>query len=109
VYAFSKMTLLLLRLMASTTSVAQAIPGRAAPSANRPPNSPIGATSFLERFGRDDDPRRTMSAVWNTVGVFLLGGLGWLATSFVGRPFRQFFDLRGEVIQQSVRQCGGLA
>jgi len=50
-----------------------------------------------------------MSAVWHTVGVFLLGGLGWLATSFVGRPFRQFFDLRGEVIQQSVRQCGGLA
>jgi hypothetical protein len=35
-------------------------------------------------------------------GVFLLGGVGWLATSFIGGPFRQFFDLRREVIHKSV-------
>jgi hypothetical protein len=43
-----------------------------------------------------------MSGVWSTVGVFLLGGVGWLVTSFVGGPFRQFFDLRREVIHKSV-------
>jgi hypothetical protein len=43
-----------------------------------------------------------MSGVWNTVGVFLLGGVGWLVISFVGGPFRQFFDLRREVIHKSV-------
>jgi len=43
-----------------------------------------------------------MHDVWNTIGVFLLGGVGWLVTSFVGRPVRQFVDLRGEVIQRSV-------
>jgi hypothetical protein len=34
--------------------------------------------------------------------VFLLGGVGWLVTSFVGRPVRQFADLRGEIIERSV-------
>ncbi len=43
-----------------------------------------------------------MAGVWNTVGVLLLGGAGWLVTSFLGRPFRQFFDLRGEVIHRSI-------
>jgi hypothetical protein len=33
---------------------------------------------------------------------FLLGGVGWLVISFVGGPFRQFFDLRREVIHKSV-------
>jgi hypothetical protein len=31
-----------------------------------------------------------------------LGGVGWLVVSFVGRPFRTFFDLRSEVIHRSV-------
>jgi hypothetical protein len=43
-----------------------------------------------------------MSAVLSSVGVFALGGFGWAVTSFAGRPFRQFFDLRGEVIHKSV-------
>ena len=43
-----------------------------------------------------------MSGVWSTVGVFLLGGVGWVVTSLVGGPFRQFFNLRGEVIHKSV-------
>ena len=43
-----------------------------------------------------------MTGVWSTVGVFLLGGVGWVVTSFVGGPFRQFFDLRSEVIHKSV-------
>jgi HAMP domain-containing protein len=40
--------------------------------------------------------------VWNTVGVLALGALGWFVTSFVGRPLRDFFDLRREVIHKSV-------
>jgi hypothetical protein len=43
-----------------------------------------------------------MAEVWNSIGVFALGGVGWLITSFVGRPFMQFRELRGEVIQKSV-------
>jgi hypothetical protein len=43
-----------------------------------------------------------LSDVWSTVGVFALGGVGWLVTSFVGGPFRQFFDLRREIIHKSV-------
>jgi hypothetical protein len=44
-----------------------------------------------------------VSNVWSTIGVFALGGIvGWLVTSFVGRPFRQFFDLRSEVIHRSM-------
>jgi hypothetical protein len=43
-----------------------------------------------------------MAGVWSTVGVFALGGVGWVVASFVGRPIRQFFDLRGEVIHKSV-------
>jgi hypothetical protein len=43
-----------------------------------------------------------MHSVWDTIGVFLLGGIGWLVASFVGRPVRHFVDLRGEVIQRSV-------
>jgi hypothetical protein len=43
-----------------------------------------------------------VSTVWSTIGVLALGRIGWLVTSFVGRPFRQFFDLRSEVIHRSV-------
>ncbi len=43
-----------------------------------------------------------MTDVWSAVGVFALGGVGWAVTSFVGQPFRQFFDLRNEVIHKSV-------
>jgi hypothetical protein len=43
-----------------------------------------------------------MAEVWSTIGVFSLGGIGWVATSFIGSPFRQFYDLRSEVIQKSV-------
>ena len=43
-----------------------------------------------------------MSDVWSTVGVFLLGGVGWGVTSFGGGPFRRFFDLRSEVIHKAV-------
>ncbi|SHG73029.1 hypothetical protein [Bradyrhizobium erythrophlei] len=43
-----------------------------------------------------------MGEVWSTIGVFALGGVGWVATSFIGSPFRQFYDLRSEVIQKSV-------
>jgi hypothetical protein len=43
-----------------------------------------------------------MTGVWNTVGVLALGALGWFVTSFVGRPLRDFFDLRREVIHKSV-------
>jgi hypothetical protein len=43
-----------------------------------------------------------MADVWSAVGVFALGGIGWLVTSFVGQPFRRFFDLRNEAIHKSV-------
>jgi hypothetical protein len=43
-----------------------------------------------------------MTGVWNTVGVLALGALGWCITSFVGRPFRHFYDLRAEVIHKSM-------
>jgi hypothetical protein len=43
-----------------------------------------------------------MTGAWNIVGVLALGALGWFGTSFVGRPLRDFFDLRREVIQKSV-------
>lgn len=43
-----------------------------------------------------------MSDVWGAIGVFALGGVGWLVASFVGRPYRQFFDLRGEAIHKSM-------
>ncbi|MEK9282828.1 hypothetical protein MTR72_24890 [Bradyrhizobium sp. ISRA442] len=43
-----------------------------------------------------------MTDAWGTVGVFALGGIGWIVTSFVGQPFRRFFDLRNEVIHKSV-------
>ena len=43
-----------------------------------------------------------MSGVWNSIAVFALGGFGWLVAHFVGQPFRQFYNLRGEVIHRSV-------
>jgi hypothetical protein len=47
--------------------------------------------------------------VWSSIGVFVLGGVGWLVTSFAARPFRQFFDLRGEVIHKSVLYANVIA
>jgi hypothetical protein len=38
-----------------------------------------------------------MTSVWSAIGVFALGGVGWIVTSFVGQPFRRFFDRRNEV------------
>lgn len=43
-----------------------------------------------------------MSNVWASIGAFLLGVGGWWITHFVGRPFRKFFDLRGEVIHKAI-------
>lgn len=43
-----------------------------------------------------------MADVGGAVAAFALGGIGWLVTSFVGQPFRNFFDLRREVIHKSV-------
>src|SRR4051812_39017109 len=43
-----------------------------------------------------------MNDVWSTAGAFALGGVGWLTVSFIGAPFRKFFDLRSEVIYKSV-------
>ena len=43
-----------------------------------------------------------MAEIWSTIAAFGLGSVGWLATSFIGSPFRQFYDLRSEVIQKSV-------
>lgn len=43
-----------------------------------------------------------MAGTWSAIGVFALGGVGWIVTSFVGQPFRHFFDLRNEVIHKSV-------
>src|SRR6516164_7896431 len=39
---------------------------------------------------------------WGSIVTIALGGLGWLVTSFFGRPYMQFHDLRSEVIQKSV-------
>jgi hypothetical protein len=37
-----------------------------------------------------------MQLIW----PFVAGAAGWFVLEFVGRPVRQFFDLRGEVIRQ---------
>jgi HAMP domain-containing protein len=43
-----------------------------------------------------------MTGAWNTIGVLALGAFGWFVTSFVGRPIRDFYDLRREVIHKSM-------
>ena len=43
-----------------------------------------------------------MADVRGAVGAFAFGGVGWLVTSFVGAPFRKFYDLRSETIYKSV-------
>ena len=43
-----------------------------------------------------------MSGAWNTIGVLALGALVWFVTYFVGRPIRDFYDLRREVIHKSL-------
>jgi hypothetical protein len=39
---------------------------------------------------------------WGTTLTIALGGTGWLITSFFGRPYMQFHDLRSDVVQKSV-------
>lgn len=42
-----------------------------------------------------------MPISWQPIAGFLVGGIGgWVVTEFVGRPFRKFFDLKGEIIRQ---------
>lgn len=43
-----------------------------------------------------------MTDVWGAVSAFALGGVGWMVTSFVAQPLRNFFDLRREVIHKSI-------
>jgi hypothetical protein len=50
-----------------------------------------------------------VSSIWNTIGVFALGGVGWLVVHFVGQPLRQFYNLRGEVIHRSVLYANVIA
>ncbi len=42
-----------------------------------------------------------------TIAGFVFGAIGailaWLTTEFIGRPFRRFFDLRGEVTRRLVQ------
>jgi len=35
-----------------------------------------------------------MTLIINAVATIVLGGLGWIALEFIGRPVRSFFDLR---------------
>ena len=48
-----------------------------------------------------------LSLMWNVVPNFILSVilaiLGWLVFEFIGRPFRRFFDLRGEVAWRLVQ------
>jgi hypothetical protein len=39
---------------------------------------------------------------WGTTFTIALGSIGWLVTSFFGRPYMQFHELRSDVIQKSV-------
>jgi hypothetical protein len=42
-------------------------------------------------------------SVWLPAFVGLLAGMiGWAGSSFVGKPLRSFFDLRGEIIQRII-------
>jgi hypothetical protein len=50
-----------------------------------------------------------MADVWSSVGVFALGGVGWWVASFIGRPFREFFDLRRDVIHKCVLYANVMA
>jgi hypothetical protein len=45
-----------------------------------------------------------MNVIANAVGALVLGAIGWLALEFVGRPVRNFFDLRGRIKAQML-QC----
>ena len=44
-----------------------------------------------------------VSGMLSAFGSFLAAAIGWIALEFVARPFRKFFDLRGEIIQLSVQ------
>jgi hypothetical protein len=48
-----------------------------------------------------------MMTFWGFVVGAIFGAIGaivaWLTTEFIGRPFRRFFDLRGEVCRRMVR------
>ena len=46
------------------------------------------------------NPMFGMTTVISAAGAILLGAIGWFTLEFVGRPIRQFFDLRREIHQQ---------
>jgi hypothetical protein len=41
-----------------------------------------------------------MGMIGNAIGALILGALGWVTLEFVGRPVRNFFDLRRQVKAQ---------
>lgn len=43
-----------------------------------------------------------MVNLWGTIFTIALGCIGWFVTSFFGRPYMQFHQLRSDVIQKSV-------
>jgi hypothetical protein len=43
-----------------------------------------------------------MVNLWGTIFTIALGCIGWFVTSFFGRPYMQFHELRSDVIQKSV-------
>jgi hypothetical protein len=58
--------------------------------------------ALLLRFLKCRDRNSGMVDFWGTTFTIALGGIGWLVTSFFGRPYMQFHDLRSDVIQKSV-------
>jgi hypothetical protein len=40
--------------------------------------------------------------MWPAIGSVLLGVIGWLITSFIGKPFIDFLDLRRKVHEEIV-------
>lgn len=43
-----------------------------------------------------------MASALQVIGSFLAGAFAWVLLEFVGRPLRNFFDLRAEIIQKLV-------
>lgn len=65
----------------------------------------IGLTVAFWGLGEVVDKSTLVSAlsgVLSLFGTFLAAAIGWVTLEFLGRPFRKFFDLRGEVIRLSV-------
>jgi hypothetical protein len=40
--------------------------------------------------------------MWCAIGSFLLGGIGWFATSFFAKPYLDFWNLRGQVHEEII-------